>query len=77
MPRVALALALGGPLLGVCVAMGLSLLGINGAMFGYGAFLACEIPAFILGWLSRQAPLAKPAMIAAAALVLISLVFVG
>jgi thiol-disulfide isomerase/thioredoxin len=77
MPRVALALALGGPLLGVCVAMGLSLLGINGAMFGYGAFLACELPALVLGWLSRQVSWGKTAIIAAAALMVFSLAFVG
>ena len=77
MPRGALVLALGGPLFGVFVAVGLSLVGIHGAMFGYAAFLACEIPAFVLAWLSRQTTLGKAGMITTATLTVASLVFLS
>jgi peroxiredoxin len=76
-PRAALVLALGGLPLGIVVALALGLVGINGAMFGYGAFLACEVPALALGWLSRQVSLGKTAMITAAVLMVVSLAFVG
>jgi CBS domain containing-hemolysin-like protein len=62
---------------GVCVAMGLGLVGIHRTVLGYGAFLPCEIQVFVPGRVSRRTSLRNAVMITAAVLMVISLAFVS
>jgi hypothetical protein len=72
-----LVLALAGIWLGLLVGLALPLFPIRGGLFDYGLFLACEMGAFVLGWLARRATPGKAAFIVAAVLMLGCLLFLA
>jgi len=73
--RLALLLAVGGPLFALLIALVLSRFGIVGGLLFLPAFLAFEIPAFCLGLLSRATGPGKAAMIVSVTFMVVSLVF--
>jgi len=75
--RAALALAVGGLLAGGTVALGVKVLAINGAMYGYGVFLACELAALFLGMVSWRCRPGKVAAVVAPLLALASLLLLA
>jgi hypothetical protein len=75
--RGALVLALAGIWLGLLAGLALHLFNMRGGLFGYGLFLACEMGAFVLGWLARRATPGKAAFIVAAVLMLGCLLFLA
>jgi hypothetical protein len=75
--RGALVLALAGIWLGLLVGLALHLFNMRGGLFGYGLFLACEMGAFVLGWLARRETPGKAALIVAAVLMLGSLLLLS
>jgi len=61
--RLALALSLGGVVLGVLIAIVGRLIRQDLAMHGYGVFVAFSVAAVVLGILTRASPIGKTALI--------------
>ena len=68
--RFALAIGLGGVLLGVLVAICGRLLGHNFVMHGIAVFAAAQVTAIVLGVITRDSPLGRTAMIASSILLI-------
>lgn len=61
--RLALAIGLGGLILGVLIAMTGSLLGHNFTMLGFGVFAAAQVAAIVLGLITRASIVGRAAAI--------------
>ena len=73
LPRLALALSLGGVVLGVLIAIVGRLIQQDLAMHGYGVFVAFSVAAVVLGIVTRASPLGKTALITSSLLLVASL----
>ena len=71
--RLALALSLGGVVLGVLIAMVGRLIEKDFAMHGYGVFVAFSVAAIVLGIIMRASPVGKAALITSSILLVGSL----
>ena len=71
--RLALALSLGGVVLGVLIAIVGRLIQQDFAMRGYGVFVAFSVAAVVLGIITRASPVGKTALITSSILLICSL----
>lgn len=71
--RLALALTLGGVVLGVLIAVVGRLIHQDLAMHGYGVFVAFSVAAVVLGFLARASPIGRTALITSSILLVCSL----
>lgn len=71
--RLALALSLGGVVLGVLIAIVGRLIQQDFAMHGYGVFVAFSVAAVVLGIITRASAVGKTALITSSILLICSL----
>lgn len=75
--KLALALCLGGVVLGVLIALIGRMVGQEFVMAGYGVFVAFEVAAIILGGITRATTIGKTAMITSCVLLGGSVLFMA